>query len=483
MNLQRLDLVIQPDNRRVLLRPFVQKSNQRNQNIINRVFTLSEEEAETALHGVRGEFGSRHRFLEPAFLKHCELIADLLPPERSLSRTRKLLIGSIFTCEYAVESAALFNPSIVPHPDQAGLADGELRFILSLRATGEGHISSIEFRSGIIDTSGYVHLEPAGQFVTSPEIVSDPSYDKSLFKKKIDYLDNSPGHSGKILGSLPGRFTRSQLNNAFAEFMRTTGRPGRELQRVVDDIKWIADSNYEVCFSSELPVSERILFPVSANESNGIEDARFVRFTGDDGSTVYYATYTAYNGHVIHPQLLETTDFIRFKIGTLTGRDVQNKGMALFPRKINGSYAMVSRQDGEQLYLMYSDDVYTWNNPVLLYAPKAVWEVMQIGNCGSPIETDRGWLLLTHGVGPVRKYCIGAILLDKDDPSKVRGWLREPLLAPDASEREGYVPNVVYTCGALQHAGWLIVPYAMSDYASSFARVRIDEVLNSMEPL
>ena len=244
----------------------------------------------------------------------------------------------------------------------------------------------------------------------------------------------------------------------------------------------LAQSNYEVQFEAEQKLSTRILFPATPSQSNGIEDARFVRFQNDDGSHLYYATFTAYDGKVVMPELVETHDFLRFRFRTLNGPAAQNKGMAMFPRKINGQFAMLARQDNESIYLSYSDNIHFWNERKLLLKPVFPWELIQIGNCGSPIETDAGWLVLSHGVGAMRKYCIGAFLLDRKDPSKVIGRLREPLLQPNENEREGYVPNVVYTCGALLHGSELIIPYAMADHATGFATVPLDEVLAAMQP-
>jgi predicted GH43/DUF377 family glycosyl hydrolase len=263
--------------------------------------------------------------------------------------------------------------------------------------------------------------------------------------------------------------------------VRQTEARGQETEGAARKILALAQSNYEVHFPPDSRLSERVLFPVTPSQSNGIEDARFVLFQDDDGSRTYYATYTAYDGKFVLPQFIETPDFLHFKFITLNGRAVQNKGMALFPRKINGRYAMLGRQDQENLYLMFSDDLHFWNTAQPLLQPAFPWEFIQLGNCGSPIETEAGWLVLSHGVGAMRKYCIGAFLLDRHDPAKVIGRLREPLIKPDENEREGYVPNVVYSCGSLVFERQLIVPYAMSDYATTFATLPLDEVLAAME--
>jgi predicted GH43/DUF377 family glycosyl hydrolase len=283
-----------------------------------------------------------------------------------------------------------------------------------------------------------------------------------------------------IIDALEETFTLEQLDKSLKNLAQHRQIVTREEQRTLECVHWLAESNYEISFAPTTAMSERILFPISANESNGIEDARFVRFIDDDGTVTYYATYTAYNGRVILPQLLETRDFLNFRILTLNGNAVENKGMALFPRRINGQYAMLSRQDDESLYLMYSENPHYWNNPKKLISPKYPWEAVKLGNCGSPIQTDAGWLVLTHGVGSMRQYCISAVLLDIEDPTKVIGRLSKPLIQPEGNEREGYVPNVVYTCGAMLHNNTLILPYAMSDVATAVGTLNIDDLLSAL---
>ena len=400
--------------------------------------------------------------------------------QRPLSPARELLIGALFSGEYALESSALFNPSIVPHPDQSDVPEGGLRFIMSLRATGEGHISSIEFRVGNISPEGDISFDAVSRFVTLPEVVPNPSYRKRRFIIKLHEMGLDNNCARMVMESLSEEFTRSDLTASVARVRRETRPISHEFRRTFESIRWLADSNYELRFPERLALSERIIFPVSPNESNGIEDARFVRFTEDDGTIMYYATYTAYNGREILPQFIETPDFLHFRILTLNGGAAQNKGMALFPRRVNGRYAMLSRQDDENLFIMFSDNPHFWSDPQLLLRPAEAWEAVKVGNCGSPIETEAGWLVLTHGVGPMRKYCIGAALLDLDDPTKVIGRLREPLLSPDSNERDGYVPNVVYSCGSLHHGQNLILPYAMSDQATAVASVSLDELLGAL---
>jgi predicted GH43/DUF377 family glycosyl hydrolase len=348
---------------------------------------------------------------------------------------------------------------------------------MSLRATGEGHISSIEFRTGMISPEGGITVDPVSRFVTAPEIVPNPTYEKDSFIFKLREMGFEDGNAAAVMEPLAEKFTLSDLAENVRRVRRQSKPVPRELSRALECIRWLADSNYELRFSPKLTISERIIFPVSPSESNGIEDARFVRFTDDDGSIAYYATYTAYNGRVILPQFIETQDFLDFRILTLNGSAVQNKGMALFPRRINGRFAMISRQDDENLFIIFSDNLHYWNDPQVLLRPTEMWETVKIGNCGSPIETDAGWLLITHGVGPMRKYCIGAVLLDIHDPTRVIGSLREPLLKPAGNEREGYVPNVVYSCGAILHGREIILPYAMSDKVTVIASVSLDDLL------
>ena len=359
-----------------------------------------------------------------------------------------MLIGSYFTQEYALESAALFNPSMVWHPDQSGLADGSRRFILSLRATGEGHISSITFRSGTIDAENRIRMDEPTRFVTAPELVPNTLYDKTLVLPQADSSWASTARSPARSWARSATSSRStSCERAISRAVQQSRPRQHEIEPVAQGMLTLAKANYEIRYSPEQHVSERIIFPFSPTETNGIEDARFVQFHDDDGSVRYYATYTAFDGKVILPQILETDDFLHFKVSTLNGPEVRNKGFALFPRKVNGLYAMLSRQDNENIYLMYSDMLHFWYTKELIAKPTYAWEFVQLGNCGSPIETEAGWLVLTHGVGPMRKYAMGAFLLDLDDPSRVIGRLDVPLLEPDANEREGYVPNVVYSCG------------------------------------
>jgi len=424
--LNRQALYLRPDSSRVVVRPFKPATEPRDLNptdksranhIVDRVLALDSATAASQLAEVLENFQGRHRNLIETFDARAAEMEEAFVPHATFTAEQRRLVGAYFLHEYSFEAAALFNPSIVAHPDQSGAPEGGVRFILSLRAVGEGHVSSLTFRSGSVAADGSVTIDPSARLAAVPKVSS-----------------------------------------------RTEGANG---------------DNVELMFSPEQHLSERVIFPVTASQSNGIEDARFVEFAGP--SKTYYATYTAYSGKGIRSELIETRDFLSFRMTPLTGAASSNKGMALFPRKLNGKYAMIGRQDNENLYLLQSEDLHRWDGGQAILKPEFPWEFVQIGNCGSPIELDEGWLLLTHGVGPVRKYSIGAVLLDKSDPTRVLARSREPLVRPEPSEREGYVPNVVYTCGAMRHGDFIILPYALCDTFSNFATIRIAELLKILQ--
>jgi len=463
----------------VIAKPFMPRNEQRILAIIKRVLDMNEQARQELLSTVFERFVTRHKDLEKALLSSFNAIRPFVSRDDSITHGTKLLLGSFFTHEYSVESTALFNPSIVIHPDQEEVNPGSVRFLLSLRALGEGHISSIVFRSGILDSSGGIALDSVCPFIEVPEVELDPKYDANTFRLKLRELRADNPVSDAILSRLGISFSYEELLESVQQERQTTKDTiGR--RRTIEAVLWIAQSNYEERFRQSSRLEERVVFPVSEDESNGIEDARFVRFIEEDGSMRYYATYTAYDGHDILPMILETRDFIEFRMRTLNGLYAKDKGMALFPRRINGKYAMVGRHDGENLYYLESDNIHFWNESRRIIGPQMEWELVQIGNCGSPVETDAGWLLLTHGVGPMRRYCIGVILLDKENPSQVIGRLEKPLLEPLEHEREGYVPNVVYSCGSIIHSNRLIVPYALSDTSSGIAVVPVEEVVQEL---
>tara|TARA_R110002049_G_scaffold4601_5_gene32285 strand:+ start:405481 stop:406935 length:1455 start_codon:yes stop_codon:yes gene_type:complete len=480
MQIERTGIVLSPNRRRVVLRPFQPPGEDRILRLIGRVSTLTEPEVDALLEQVLTEFHERHQKPEEFFENRFLAVKGHLLTDTPLTRNRRLLMGAYFTQEYALESAALFNPSLILHPDQSRLALGTKRFVLSLRAVGEGHISSITFRSLTINDQLEIVVDEPTKFVMTPEFVPDSSYESALFRRKLIELNLGGPFTEEALATLDTTFTLEQLEHALQRTLREHRMHHDEFAPLVEQVVMLAKSNYEIEYATDQNLSERLIFPFGPTEVNGIEDARFVQFFEPDGTSCYYATYSAYDGKMVLPQLLETNDFCRFKMHTLNGPAIANKGMALFPRKVNGHYAMLSRQDGEHLFLMYSDLLYFWNTKEIILKPTNPWEFVQMGNCGSPIETEAGWLVLTHGVGPMRKYTIGAILLDLDDPSRVIGRLREPLLKPNENEREGYVPNVVYSCGAIIHNGSLVLPYAMSDYASTFATVPLNDLVSEL---
>lgn len=482
INIHRTEIRLYPDQSRVVLRPLHYTSREEYEKILDRALSLKETEVKKVIDRVLAEYSSRHRNLNERLLAKFRYAERYLPPVSRISVSRKLLIGSYLAFEYSAESAALFNPSIIAHPDQSGLPEGSMRFLMSLRSTGEGHISSIAFRSGVIDRHNSIIVDAPSRFLSEPELVENPTYNKELFERKLSEMGLVNDWSKNILSGLAENFELIELKRLFREmFGEDALIQTIEDHPVARGIWLLAKSNYEIRFPVEQELSERIIFPVIPIQSNGIEDVRLVAHRDEGGQTVYYATYTAYDGRNVLPQLFVTEDFCHFKFVTLNGPGVQNKGMALFPRKINGHFAMLSRQDGENIFLMYSDNVHFWNESRMVLSPAYPWEFTKMGNCGSPIETPEGWLVLSHGVGPMRRYCLGAFLLDRDDPSKVIGRLREPLMCPEGIEREGYVPNVLYTCGALLRGKQLILPYGMSDRVTGFAIIPLKEIMASMQ--
>jgi len=474
------------DPKRVIIKPFLLGTNvlangqSRLHALLDRILAIPEEKILVTLEEILRHFSPRHRDFEGVLEDHFQVVSHHFHYNEPLSREQRLLIGAYCSHEYSIEAAALCNPSIVPAPDQSGLPKGSSRFIMSLRAIGEGHLSSIEFRSGVIEPDSKITFDSMSPFAYTGRRLPNPSYHKEVFESKLRELGFDNPISTWVLDGLANRFSLEELMDLIAQ-SKDQDVPEPVKRETIEVMHWLATSNYDVVFASHLAISERTIFPDSPTESRGMEDARFVRFVEDDGSGCYYATYTAYDGHAILPQLIETRDFLQFRVRTLNGTGAKNKGMALFPRRINGKFAMLSRYDGEGLYYMTSDNIRFWHDAKTLRMPRRRWEMLQIGNCGSPIETKAGWLVLTHGVGPMRTYAIGAMLLDLEDPRRVIGELAGPLLAPETDEREGYVPNVVYTCGGLLHNGQLILPYGFSDVGIRIATVPLDELLAQLQ--
>jgi len=426
MNIQRLNFQLTNNPKKVILQFFDIGDKKRLERITGCIKSMSDDQVKAKLNDVLSEFEHRHKHYKTDLLCNYEKVKHCF--NDNITEERKLLAGAYFSKEYSIEAAALFNPSIVPHPDQSNLAEGAMRFVLSLRATGEGHISSIEFRSGVITKDN--------------EIIPDEVSNFSLLPEKYT-IDEELNHN----------IRNSYYNNR-------------------------QDANYSIEFSKDSQLSERVIFPFSKSELVGMEDARFVKFTDDNGQNKYYGTYTAYDGKEYRVQLIETEDFRSFRLRTLEGADVKDKGMALFPEKVNGKYVMISRCDAESIFILYSDSIYNWENAEKLLVPEKEWEYIQLGNCGSPIKTKSGWLLITHAVGPMRKYVMSAVLLDLHNPSKVIARLGKPLLEPADNERDGYVPNVVYSCGSLVHGADLIIPYAMNDSCCAFAKTNINDLIS-----
>jgi predicted GH43/DUF377 family glycosyl hydrolase len=473
-----------PNARRVLAKPYVPGEEtllpgiSRAGQLIARILAIPEAQVPALYAETLQRFENRHYGFGQILERHFELVSDHIPRGAHVSDERRMLIGAYFTHEYSVEAAALFNPSIVLAPDQSGIARGSQRFIMSLRAVGEGHLSSIEFRSGVLEADGGLIIDAASDNLVGGRRTPPRQFDKAHFSAKLVELGAMNELSTSVLGRLGTKFTLDELEGSLSA-LEAHGPP-MVLFETAKMMRVLAASNYLTTFPSDSEISERVIFPAGPNETRGMEDARFVRFTEENGSSRYYATYTAYDGFEILPQLIETEDFVSFTISTLHGAAAQNKGMALFPRMIGGKYVMLSRKDRENLHLSTSDDVHHWDEVHELYRPQNPWELLQIGNCGSPIETEVGWLVLTHGVGPMRRYAIGALLLDVDDPKRVIGFLPRPLLEPNEDEREGYVPNVLYTCGAIVHADQLIVPYGFSDAGIAVAQVQLAELLDAL---
>ena len=466
------------DDRRVILRYLAFGHPPRVRSIFRRLMKLSETQVAALLEETLASFAGRHHAVEPVFVEHYKRVARECSPPADISLQRRLLIGACFTLEYSFEAAALFNPSMVLHPNQGDLREGHVRFLLSLRATGEGHISSIVFRCGELDERGRVTLSPCPRHARTTRPDPDRPHDRSRYEDRVRNLGVDDRLVRAIVAGLPETFAAKQLRQAIKQARQNVAATSNgDLTRT---LMLPALANYSLQFPPDSRPSELVIFPASEIEWHGMEDLRLVRFVGDDASVHYYGTYTAYDGRRVYPMIIDTPDFRHFRVNTVSGPFAKDKGWAMFPRRIDGRYAMLSRHDGESLFIMTSDDLYHWVDAQPLLKPKYPWELVQIGNSGSPIETPRGWILLTHGVGPMRQYAIGAALLDLQDPSRVLGRLRHPLLAPTEEDREGHVPNVVYSCGAMLHRGQLVIPYAMSDSRTGFAAVNAEQLVDQM---
>jgi predicted GH43/DUF377 family glycosyl hydrolase len=472
------------DRSRVVTRLFVpghegfDQQESRSSTVLQRVLALPDDEVQQSLDDVMERFQARHHRLTDTFLRHADELSDRLDPGCELSPTRRLLLGATFTSEYAIEGAALCNPSMVMHPVQTGVSRGALRFVMSVRAIGEGHRSSIGFRTGVIVGSGEVDFDPAPKFATEG-CQETATLEGEVFSGELRRLRGGGDDADYVLGRLGRRFTGAELESRL-RLLENHAATRKQARRIIGLMRRIAERTYGVRFENSTPLGERVLLPAMSAESHGMEDARFVRFTEDDASVTYYASYTAYNGTDIGQQLLETDDFLSFTSSPIVGMAAANKGLALFPRRIGGRFAALSRSDRESNTITYSDNPRRWDDAQPCQQSTKSWDVIQLGNCGSPMETEAGWLVLTHGVGPMRTYSIGAILLDLEDPTRIIGQLRDPLLSPADHEQDGYVPNVVYSCGALLHAGTLVIPYGIGDSSIGVATVPLDQLLASL---
>ncbi|WP_447637068.1 glycoside hydrolase family 130 protein [Flavobacterium microcysteis] len=481
LSVERKPIKVYPDSGRVIARYFF-NGEERAVELIKKILLMDNETVFGLISPLLQDFSKRHRNITKKLLKHCDKVKTYVEKAgadyEKLDDYTKLLIGSYFTHEYSIESAAFFNPSIVPDPDQTNLEEGQLRVLISFRAVGEGHVSSVVFRRALIDKNSNIFVIPAGNYIDEAEKIHNMVYNKKLFLKKAQEADINDDFLKDVDEKLNERFDYDSLKKVVIEAKEKT--QDEKTIRQYNMILELSDSYRKISFSKDTDISDRVIFPISDFERKGIEDARFVKFVKENGKVIYYCTYTAYDGNHIMPKLLQTYDFYDFKTSPLNGSGAKNKNLALFPRKINGKYAMLSRIDGWNNYLMYSDHINIWENPIKIQSPEYPWELVQIGNCGSPIETKYGWLIMTHAVGPMRRYCIGASLLDIDNPEKEIGRLKEPLIMPNPDEREGYVPNVVYSCGSIIHNNDLIIPYGLSDHSSGFATVNLDLLLEKL---
>ncbi|RKN41088.1 glycoside hydrolase family 130 protein [Micromonospora endolithica] len=479
----RQDRTLVPDARRVIVKLFVPGEDDavvRNRAgaLIDRVAHLDDAETGRLLRDTFDRFGTRHRDLDGTFHHHHDLVRHRIARHQDLSPTTRLLVGAYFSHEYAVEAAALCNPSMVAHPDQTGLAAGQLRVAVSLRQIGEGHLSSIGFASAVLGPGRRLAVaERSGPLVLGQRVAV--AHRRDLLAAGLAEEERDNEVTATVLDALPDRYDEATFERVLGslppDLLSRTNGP-----RTLEHLRRIDAASYATAFPADTELHQRVLWPGVPAESNGLEDARFVRFTGDSGP-VYRATYTAYDGRRIASRALASGDLRRFEATPMRGPGVRNKGVALFPRTVGGRHLALCRTDGETLGLTCLDDENRWAAPVPLHAPRDSWELIQVGNCGSPVETEAGWLVLTHGVGPMRRYAIGALLLDLRRPERVLARLPGALLSPEEADRDGYVPNVVYSCGALVHDGELWLPYGAGDARVGFATVPVADLVAAME--
>ena len=474
---------IDPDPSRVVARLFVPgledvgPQGSRAGAVIDRILRLDESLIEPTLQDIHERFAGRHRDLQAVFEANAQKVLTLIDPATSISPGRRHLIGAYFTHEYSIEGASLSNPSIVLHPDDAGGDDA--RIVMSVRGIGEGHKSSIGFRTGTVTAAGEVSIDAPSPFAQVASGTPGRNY-RSIYHAKLDLLGDDFEYVHHLMAMLPAEFDEVELSQAL-----TTLSEDHSVHRLspalVNHAINLSHWSYQVEFPDETELSERVLWPQAPPEYHGMEDARFVRFTEDDGTVTYYATYTAFDRGNISLQLLQTTDFRRFASSPMAGAAAVGKGLALFPRRIGGRYMALTRADRETNGVASSDDIRHWASFEMLQLPQEHWEVLQLGNCGSPIETSEGWLVLTHGVGPMRTYALGALLLDLEQPHRVLARTVEPILFPDDEHRDGYVPNVVYSCGGIAHGDHLVLPFGIADQRIAIATFPISELIGAMQ--
>jgi predicted GH43/DUF377 family glycosyl hydrolase len=484
--LRDLGVELLPDPGRTVARLFLPgegiiPTRSRAGDIIDRISALPPAEVDATAAEILEGFGDRHDELRAILVHHAETVVFRSETPHRPDDALSIVIGAAFTAEHSVEAAALCNPSAVRHPDQSGLAEGELRLAVALRSIGEGHVSSIGFATAIIGPGEAWRFEERAMPAVAP-VVTEGTWSRARLREALEAEGRLNELAGAVVRALPKTFASSEIEVAIGAVPAELGR-WREPHVDLDTIRTMAWSAYEATFDEQTELSQRVLLPVTAGESNGIEDARFVIYTADDGSVEYRASYTAYDGRAIAPRLICSPDLRVFTMHRLMGKAAVNKGMAFFPRPIGGLDWALTRTDGENLSIANSKNGLSWSNVGVVHRPSEIWETIQLGNCGSPIETDRGWLVVTHGVGPMRRYSMGALLLDLDDPSRVIARLTEPMLEPDDELREGYVPNVVYSCGGIVHDGTLWLPYGVGDQRVRAGAVGVDELLDAMTPV
>jgi len=477
-------IALRPDPTRVITRFFVPgredvgPGDSRAASVIDRIMRLDEHDVVQAVDDLDERFGTRHHALRELFRTHAGLVTSRIDASVEISEARELFLGASFTHEYAIEGAALCNPSAVLHPHQYG---DDATFVMSVRCIGEGHISSIGFRTGTVTAAGVVTIDRPGGFL-STAAATPGQLDRAVFHAKLAELGDDRDNAAYVLDGLPARFDETELNRRIVALAADVATR-RRTATTITNLRDLARSSYSTTFPASTDLSERVLWPQSPAERHGMEDARFVRFVDDSGEATWYATYTAFDGTRIGQHLLQTTDFLTFTASPMAGAAATGKGLALFPRRIGGRYVALSRADRETNSVAYSDDLRVWETSTTIQSPDLAWEILQLGNCGSPIETDAGWLVLTHGVGPMRTYALSAILLDLARPERVLARCERPILSPGPGRQDGYVPNVVYSCGGFAHGDVLVLPYGLADQTISVATLSIAQLLSTMRPV